>query len=172
MRLFHTLAAAGIALVALAGSAFATPVAIAPAALSPDLQTKLTKEYGQREADYLRARIDRALGQALARVGGEPTAGAPFRIETTIVAARPNRPTFRQLSDTPGLDYMRSFGTGGAELTAVLRDAAGAPVGEVTHRYYSYDIRYVYANTTWHDAERAIQGFARKVANEYARVPH
>src|SRR5262249_29618578 len=101
------------------------------------------------------------------------TPGAPVRIETTIVSARPNKPTFQQLIAQPGLDYGLSFGTGGAELTAVLRGPDGAALGEVHHTYYSYDLRYVYTFTTWGDADRAISRFARKVAVEYQRVaPH
>jgi hypothetical protein len=162
--------AAAAALIVLAAPAAAAPVTLAPAALSAELSETVADEYGAREGAYLQSRVDRALERALARVGATTAEGAPIRVETTIVTARPNRPTFEQLTATPGLDYARSFGTGGAELVAVIRGADGAPLGEVRHRYYSDDIRWVYANTTWHDAERAIQRFARKVADEVARV--
>jgi hypothetical protein len=166
----RSLAIAGLAFFALAGPAAAGPVTILPSTLAPEFEAVIVEDYGRREAGYLQRRVDRAVEHALVRAGATPAQGAALRIETTIVSARPNKPTLQQLSDLPGLDYMRSIGTGGAELTAVLRGADGATVGEVRHRYYSYDLRYVYANTTWHDAERAISGFARKLAREYARI--
>lgn len=146
------------------------PVSLAPAAYSPEFQEKLTDEYGEREGDYLQREIERELTQALARVGGVVSDTGPVRIETTIVDARPNRPTFQQLADRPGLDFMRSISIGGAELRATLRGADGAVLGEVEHRFYEHDIRNVIGLSTWGDARRSIDRFARKVAREYERL--
>jgi hypothetical protein len=150
--------------------AIAGPVTLAPAAYSHQFQEKLSDDYGEREGAYLRDMIDRSLRRELARVGGGTGPGAPVTIETTIVDARPNRPTFQQLGDRPGLDFGRSIGVGGAELTAVLRGSDGAPLGRVQHRFFETNIENVIALSTWGDARRSIDRFARKVAAEYARV--
>jgi len=153
-----------------AAPAVAGPINLPPAAFSEAFQEKLTDDYGEREGAYLREAIERALVRALARVGGQVSPSAGVRIETTIIDARPNRPTFQQLSDQPGLDFGRSISIGGAELHAVLRGADGATLAEVHHRFFEHDIRNVLALTTWGDARRSIDRFARKVAMEYARV--
>jgi hypothetical protein len=166
----RALAIAAFALFALAGAAAAGPVTIAPATFSPELEAKLAEDYGEREGAYLQARLQIRIERALARVGATVAPGAPIRIETTIISATPNKPTFEQLVRRPGLDYFHSISLGGAEVVGVLRGPDGAALGEVRHRYYGYDIRYNYANTTWYDADRAFTGFARKLANEYVRV--
>jgi hypothetical protein len=160
----------GLASLVLATPAAAGPVTIAPAAYSEEFQEKLTDNYGVREGDYLRDMIDRSLRRELARVGGGPGPGSPVTIETTIVDARPNRPTFQQLGDRPGLDFGRSIGVGGAELVAVLRGPEGGVIGEVHHRFFETNIENVVALSTWGDARRSIDRFARKVAAEYART--
>ncbi|MBI1186592.1 MAG: DUF3313 family protein [Alphaproteobacteria bacterium] len=150
--------------------AAAGPISLPPAAYSDAFQEKLAEDYGEREGDYLREAIERALVRALARVGGQVSASPGVRIETTIIDARPNRPTFRQLNDRPGLDFGRSISIGGAELHAVLRGSDGRVLAEVDHRFFEHDIRNVLALTTWGDARRSIDRFARKVAAAYAQV--
>jgi hypothetical protein len=150
--------------------AMAGPISLPPAIYSDEFQEKLTNEYGEREGVYLREAIDRALVRALARVGGQVSSEPGVRIETTIIDARPNRPTFQQLNDTPGLDFGRSISIGGAELHAVLRAPGGAVLDEVHHRFFEHDIRNVVALTTWGDARRSIDRFARKVATAYAQA--
>lgn len=161
---------ASLASFVLAAQAWAGPVSLAPVRFSDEFQTTLADDYGAREGAYLEETVDRALARALARVGGEVAASAPIAIEATIVEARPNRPTFQQLADRPGLDFGRSLSTGGAELIAVIRGADGAQLGEVRYRYFTPTLRDVYTPTTWGDAHQAIHRFARRVAAEYARV--
>ncbi|MGE0046721.1 MAG: hypothetical protein AB7J28_06000 [Hyphomonadaceae bacterium] len=152
--------------------AWADPVSLAPVRFSEDLQETLAEDYGAREGAYLEERIGRALTRALARAGGEVSQGASVSIETTIVDARPNRPTFQQLVDEPSLDFGRSISTGGAELVAVIRGPDGQPLGEVRHRYFTSTLQEVHPAGTWNDADRSINRFARRVAEEYARVAH
>jgi hypothetical protein len=89
-------------------------------------------------------------------------------IDISIVDAQPNAPTMQQLFHTPGLDPIRSVSIGGAELRAVLRDADGEQVAEVSHRRYNYSIADIMGRpTTWQEAQWAIDQFAEKVADAY-----
>ncbi|MGE0829515.1 MAG: hypothetical protein AB7O04_09205, partial [Hyphomonadaceae bacterium] len=163
----RTFAIAGLALAASSTLAFADPVAHPAITFAPELHAELQENYGEREARVLSGYVDRALQRELTRAGIQ---NRGIQIETTIIDARPNRPTFQQLIDRPGLDSMGSVSIGGAELSAVLRGADGQALGEVRHRYYESDIRNVMSGSTWHDAQRAIGVFARKVAREYQRI--
>lgn len=159
------LGAAALALVQLAPAA-AQPVSVAPVSYSPQFQTSLHDTLGDREGEYLSREVNRAITAALARHGVTAGAGGVV-VETTIVDADPNRPTFQQLVDRPGLDPMRSISIGGAELHAVLRGADGQVLTEVSHRRYDFTIEDVFPTTTWSAAHQAIRGFAEKVADAY-----
>ena len=125
----------------------------APAALagqinvtfSPEFTEELNDEYGMREAK--KAGLDIA------------------RIDVTILDAKPNKPTFKQLGDTPGLDYGGSKSIGGMKLSATAFDASGNATGELTYDWYENDIRYA-GISTWQDAKRASDRFARKFVKE------
>ncbi len=72
-------------------------------------------------------------------------------------------PTFKQLSDKPGLSY-ESFGIGGAK----IEGQAVAPDGAVTplkYSYYETDIRQSWAHSTWYDAEWTINRFAARLGS-------
>ena len=132
----------------------------APAALageinvtfSPEFTEELNDEYGMREADYL----TRELGKAGLDIA---------RIDVTILDAKPNKPTFKQLGDTPGLDYGDSKSIGGMKLSATAFDASGKATGDLTYDWYETDIRYA-GISTWQDAKRASDRFARKFVKE------
>ena len=96
--------------------------------------------------------------KALARTGAYDGA----RIELTISDAKPNRPTFKQMSDTPGLS-MESFGIGGATIDGHVI-AADGKMTPVSYRWYESDIRQAYGNWVWHDAEWTFDRFARRLA--------
>jgi hypothetical protein len=134
---------------------------------SPEFQASLEEELGAREGAYLSDAVQEAIGRALAARG--VAASNAIHIDVTIVDADPNRPTFQQLRDEPGLDAIRSISIGGAELRAVLRGADGAVINEVDHRRYNHSIQDVSlgAATTWSEARRAIRQFANKVADAY-----
>lgn len=164
MRLVSALC--GLAALAFAESAAA--VTLSPIRFSPEFETELSEHIGVREGDYLRRYAEREVAAALARRGVNAGAGGGA-IEIVIVDAEPNRPTMQQLSARPGLDYMRSFSIGGAELHAVLRGADGAVLTEVNHRRYnqSLDEFLGLPPTTWSEARRSIRRFAEKVADAY-----
>lgn len=153
-----------IAVSALAWAHAATAQTLEPAAFSPEFSRALANDYGEREGVYLRQAVDRAVARAFARRG---LSVEPGRIEIAILDARPNRPTFKQLSQRPGLDYLRSISVGGATLQASVQGPGGAPI-DVRHRYYTRDIFEArYSATTWSDAHRSIDRFAERVADAY-----
>jgi hypothetical protein len=161
--------AAGLALAAMTVSAQAATVVVSDVTLAPKVQTKFEKVYGTREiaplTQYAKRQIERELTKAGATVGG-----AGLRVETTLTSATANKPTFKQLGDTPGLDYTRSVSIGGSRLTAKFIDPSGAIVGEVDGGYYENDIRFVYSGMPWADAERGMRRFAAKVGERYRQL--
>mgnify|MGYP000418634296 FL=1 len=81
---------------------------------SEAFKEKLADDYGEREAGILAASLERRIEAAFERDG--VTAD---RVVVTIEDAKPNRPTFQQLSDRPGLDGIRSKSIGGAKVSGV-----------------------------------------------------
>lgn len=140
----------------LASTALAAPASV-EVAVGPELQEKAAKTYGVKEidrlADMLRADVERSL----ARTGAYDGA----RIELVLVDAIPNRPTFKQMTDTPGLSFM-SFGVGGAAIEgrAIAPDGTATPL---SYRWYESDIRRTHANWTWADADWAFNRFAHRL---------
>lgn len=156
-------------LAALAFAQTAAAVTLAPVSFSPEFETRLNQNLGAREGELLRADVENAVRGALARRGVDASSGGAT-IEIVIVNADPNRPTIQQLSARPGLDFIRSFSIGGAELHAVLRDANGAVLTEVDHRGYNNSIAEFHGMPpagTWTEARRSIRRFANKVADAY-----
>ncbi len=161
-------ALAALSMIAVAAPAAADPVRLTPATYSADFQEELEDKYGLREGVYLQERLTNRLTRALTNAGAEISDAAPVTIETIIIDAAPNRPTYKQLGDEVSLSYAGSFSIGGAELNAVLRGADGQALREVSHRFYSASLQDVSpASDSWHDARRAIDRFARKVADAY-----
>ena len=151
------------ALIAAALISSATAAVAAPASVTvtvgPELQKKAVEKYGVRDVDRLATELRKDVERELARTGAYDGA----RIELVLMDAKPNRPTFKQLSDVPGLSY-QSFGIGGAR----IEGQAVAPGGAVTplkYSYYETDIRWSWANATWSDAEWTISRFAYRLAS-------
>jgi hypothetical protein len=152
------IAVAAAALLSSATAAFAAPASVT-VTVGPELQQKAVEEYGVREVDRLATELRKDVERKLGRSGAYDGA----RIELTLVDAVPNRPTFKQLSDTPGLS-LQSFGIGGAK----IEGQAIAPGGAVTPLKYSWyepDIRQTWANSTWSDAQWTISRFADQLAS-------
>jgi len=147
------LAFTAAALLASATTALAAPASVS-VTLSPELQAEAAKSFGSREVDDLAGRLQTTVSKRLARTGAFDGA----RIELVLVDARPNRPTFKQLGDRPGLSY-QSFGVGGADIKGRAISADGA-VTPLSYRYYESDIRYARHGGTWADAESAFDRFA------------
>jgi len=126
--------------------------------VAPKLQKKFEKTYGVREAALLTADLRKSVEASLARTAAHDGA----RIELTLTDVKPNRPTFKQLGDTPGLS-MQSFGIGGAAVTGKVIAADGSET-PVAYSWYETDIRHAHANWVWSDAEWAFDRLARKLA--------
>lgn len=154
MRLIALSAAA---LLLSASAALAAPASVT-VSVGPELQKKFEKTYGVREIATLTADLQSSVEKALAENGAHEGA----RIELVLADVKPNRPTFKQMGDTPGLS-MQSFGIGGASIKGRIVDADGSE-RPIDYSWYESDIRQSYANWTWHDAQWTFDRFARKLA--------
>jgi hypothetical protein len=145
------------ALLASASTALAAPATVS-VTIGPELQEKAVETYGERDvtrlADDLRAEVE----GALERSGAYPDA----RVELVLVDAKPNRPTFKQLGDTPGLS-MTSFGIGGATIEGRIVGADGSQT-PLAYRWYESDITQTIGDWTWSDATWTFDRFARRLA--------
>lgn len=146
------------ALLASATAAFAAPASVS-VSVAPALQKKFDKTYGEREARFLTKDLRSTVEKSLARTGAYEGA----RIELTLTDVKPNRPTFKQLGDTPGLS-MESFGIGGATIDGKITAADGTET-PISYRWYENDIGQAYGNWVWTDAEQTFDRFARRLAS-------
>ena len=151
------LATAVLAAAGLATAALAAPASVS-VAIGPELQAKAAATLGQRDVNDLANELRTRVVKELAKTG----AYDGQRIELELTDVQPNRPTFKQLSDKPGLSY-ESFGIGGAR----IEGSAIAPDGRVTpisYKYYESDIRDARRGGTWADAQWTIDRFAHQLA--------
>jgi hypothetical protein len=157
----RTLAIAAAVLLGSATAAFAAPASVS-VTIGPELQTKAEKTLGVRDVNELAARLRTTVERRLAKTG--PYDGA--RIELVLADVQPNRPTFKQLGDKPGLSY-QSFGIGGAKIEgrAIAPNGAVTPIG---YTYYESDIRWARRSGTWADAEWTFDRFAYDLARGHA----
>ncbi|MEM1390553.1 MAG: hypothetical protein AAGG45_05685 [Pseudomonadota bacterium] len=130
---------------------------------SEDFAEKLDEDYGEREGERLAEKITKDLTSEFSERGLDIA-----RVDVTIIDAKPNRPTFKQLGDTPGLDGFRSRSLGGMSLEGTAFDADGNELGTKSYRYFETDIRQVIATGIWGDARRASDRFARRFAKDLA----
>ncbi len=148
--------AAALLLAGSATTAFAAPASVS-VTVGPELQAKAAKDFGQRDIDDLAKELRTSVEKRLAKTGAYDGA----RIELQLTDAKPNRPTFKQMSDRPGLSF-ESFSIGGAKIDG----HAIAPDGHVTPLSYSYfepDIRWARLAGTWSDAQWTIDRFAYRL---------
>lgn len=141
----------------------ATAALAAPASVSvsvgPELEKTFVKTYGVREAKRLTADLQATVERSLTRTGAHDGA----RIELVLTDVKPNRPTFKQLGDRPGLS-MQSFGIGGATITGKVISADGTET-PLTYKWYETDIRNAHSQWVWSDAEWTFDRFARRLAS-------
>lgn len=149
---------AAIGALAILPTAAATEVAVT---FSDDFAEELSDNYGEREGETLTEEIIEDLDRAFEKAGVSPA-----RVDVVIVDAKPNRPTFDQLSARPGLDAFRSISLGGMELTGTAYDADGNVLAVQEYGWFENDIRDVIAAATWSDANRASRRFAKKFAKK------
>ncbi len=152
----------------LAASAFAAILLAAPAAaltveakVSPEFQKKLDDDIGARETRVLTEALTNKVSNILNSRGINAA-----RVVVTIEDAKPNRPTFEQVSSKPGLDAMRSISLGGARVTGVAYDAAGKEIGTLDYDWYESDLSNTVGSTTWTDARTAFDRFSRRFADK------
>lgn len=155
------------ALVALAGFLIAAGPAFAQveSKVSTEFQKKLEDDYGVRESPILTEALTKKVERTFAAKGLKPA-----RVLLTIEDARPNRPTFHQISDKPGLDPMRSISTGGARITGVAYDASGKELASLDYDWYETDITNAIGSTTWTDARWVFDRFADRFAKKLGAV--
>jgi len=146
------------ALLAFAPIAGATTVNVS---YSDDFTEKLTDDYGEREGVRLSEEITEDLIREFEKKGVSVA-----RIDVMIIDAQPNRPTFKQLGDRPGLDAIRSISIGGMSLEGTAYDAEGNVLGTKQYDWFETDIRDVVGAGTWTDARRASDRFARRFATD------
>lgn len=144
------------ALFALPGLAAAAEPVVS-VTFGPKMDKKLT-EYGRRDTDRLAGDLERSVLREAARTGALEDA----RIELVIEDVVPNRPTFQQMADKPGLSF-ESFGVGGAKVSGTVTTADGRSF-PVSYSWYETDIRWAQTAGTWTDAESAFDRFARRIA--------
>ena len=149
-------------LIATAAVIFAAPAWAAPADVSvtiaPALQKTFATKYGEREGVRLTAELKSSVERALARTSAHEGA----RIELQLTDVKPNRPTFKQLGDKPGLS-LDSFGVGGAAIEGRMIGADGRET-PLKYSWFETDIRNAYANWVWSDAHWVFDRFASKLA--------
>ena len=123
--------------------------------VGPDL-TREIKKLGDRDVDQqisdLQAQVSKALEQAY------PGATA----DLVLTDLKPNRPTFQQVRDTPGLDPIRSVSIGGAAIKGeiVMADGVTRPVD---YSYFTPSINDVWGYSVWRDANRAFERFGDQI---------
>lgn len=149
---------AAIGALAILQTAAATEVAVT---YSEDFAEDLVDDYGEREGETLTEEIIEDLERAFTKAGISPA-----KVDITIVDAKPNRPTFEQLTARPGLDAIRSVSLGGMKLNGTVYDEAGNIVASQEYGWFENDIRDVVGSGTWTDANRASRRFATKLAKQ------
>jgi len=127
-------------------------------------------KYGQRDIDRLVEEMTEELAEDFEKYGITTSDTAPTLFRVTLEMAKPNRPTFSQLSADSSLSF-ESFGIGGAEVTAELISAGGESLGSMEYDYYSslhdYSFRPI---GTWSDADRSISRFSKKATKKLAAM--
>jgi hypothetical protein len=147
----------------IAGAAFALPASAltVEAKVSAEFQKKLTKDYGERESEVLTDTLTKRVESTFTSRGIQAD-----RVVVTIEDAKPNRPTFQQVTDKPGLDMMRSISVGGAHVIGVAYNAAGQEIGRLDYDWYETDLGNVIAANTWSDARSTFARFANRFADK------
>ncbi len=147
---------AAIGALAILPTTVATEVAVT---YSEDFAEELSENFGEREGETLTEEIIEDLDRAFDKAGV-----APARVDVLIVNAKPNRPTFQQMSDRPGLDPIRSISLGGMKLEGTAYDADGNILATQEYGWFENSIQDVIGSGTWTDANRASRRFAKKFA--------
>ena len=158
MRKLAFLAPLGAVLAVAASPALADPASVS-VTLGPDLQEKVA-ELGERDVRRQADRLAEVVRRTLARSGDLDGA----RIDLVLTDLKPNRPTFEQMAERPGLDPHRSVSIGGAAIEGQITTADGQ-VLPVRYDWFSNSIAEVRGYSTWQDADRAYERLASRLAD-------
>jgi hypothetical protein len=152
--------------------AFLAPLALvaglaAPAAAQPTVNVTIggdlvdqVETLGQRDVDRQLERLQEVVSRELGRRGALDGA----QINLIITDLKPNRPTFQQAADRPGLSVIDSISIGGATVEGEIVTADGQRL-PVRYSRYSTSIQDVQGFGTWQDAERAYDRLAANIAS-------
>ena len=113
---------------------------------------------GQRDVDRQVERLTTVVSRELARRGGLEGA----QVNLVLTDLKPNRPTFEQAADRPGLSVFDSISIGGATIEGEVVTSDGERL-PVRYSRYSNSLAEVYGFGTWQDADRAYDRLARNL---------
>jgi len=163
----HIFAGAALSLVIGCASLAQAPPGPPPAVtvhVGPALAAKGRKLGEADVTDIAKDLADIVSGDLQARHRGD----APVRADLVLEDATPNRPTFQQLSDHPGLS-MRSIALGGAAISGVVTFADGH-TEPLSYGYRQDYLRDDIGVGQWTDAERAFEFLGDALA--HGHIPH
>ena len=123
--------------------------------VGPELQRQVEK-LGDREVNEQIAGLQAEVGKALAQRYPGATANL------ILVDLKPNRPTWEQVRQTPGLDPINSISIGGAAIKGEIVTADGQAL-PVNYSYFSPNIADVWGYSVWRDADRAFERFGNQI---------
>ncbi len=127
-------------------------------------------KYGDRAIAFLIDDIQDELVRDFAKRNIALSDSAPTLLRVTIEMAKPNRPTFNQLSEDPSLSF-KSFGAGGAELSVEIIAANGDILGDATYdNYETLDQFTIQTGGTWYDASRTFSKFSNRLSKKIATI--
>lgn len=112
--------------------------------------TEQVEDLGERDVNQQIERLQTVVERRLAR--DNALEGA--RINLVLTDLRPNRPTWRQAANKPGLSIMDSISIGGAAIEGEVITADGRHL-PVRYSRFSSTLADVRGFTTWQDADRA-----------------
>ncbi len=158
MRKLAFYAPLGAVLALAATPALAEPPTI-NVTLGSELQAKVD-ELGDRDVSEQATRLVGVVQSTLIRRGALDGA----TIDLVLTDLKPNRPTFQQLIDRPGLDGIRSVSIGGATIEGTITTADGQ-VQPVKYDWYSSNLADVRGFGTWQEADRAYRRLAVNLAD-------
>jgi hypothetical protein len=118
------------------------------------------EDLGQRDVDRQLERLQEVVARELGRSGALDGA----EINLVVTDLKPNRPTFQQASDRPGLSVFDSISIGGATIEGEVVTADGQRL-PVRYSRYSTSLTEVHGYSTWQDADRAYDRLAANLAS-------
>jgi hypothetical protein len=159
---------AGLVALAPTGAACAAQIGMVSAihvTIGPKLAAK-ARIYGQNDLVSLQNELEDDVQSALETAGLTGPGGAS--LELTLVDAQADRPTFKQMSDHPGLSAL-SRAIGGATIEGALTYPDGHSE-RLAYRGYNDDLLQEVAGPPWSDTEDAFQAFTRALMRGAAFV--